>query len=83
MLQELGVRLLNNNEPIVEIKKEFVKALYLVGLVGIRPPNSHRTAYSFERAIPPSQDLDDPNLAFAVHRMFHSAFGLREAEPVA
>jgi len=82
-LQDLSVRLLNNNEPTVEIKKEFIKALYLVGLIGIRPPHSHRTAYSFERAIPPSQDLDDPSLSFTVHRMFHSALGLREAEPVA
>jgi hypothetical protein len=82
-LQELGVRLLNNNEPIVEIKREFVKALYLVGLVGIRHPQSHRDAYSFEKAIAPSQDLDDPNISFIVHRMFHSALGLREAAEVA
>ncbi len=81
-LQEPGVRLLKNNDPIVEIKKEFVKALYLVGLIGIRPPHSHRTACSFEKAIAPSQDLEDPGLSLVVHRMLHSALGLREAEPV-
>jgi hypothetical protein len=79
-LEGLGVRLLNNNEPIIEIKIEFVKALYLVGLIGIRHPQSHRTAYSFDKAIRPSQDLDDPNVEFVVHKMFHSALGLRDAQ---
>ena len=37
-LQDLAVRLLVNNEPAVEIKREFVKALYLVGRVGLRHP---------------------------------------------
>jgi hypothetical protein len=73
---------MHNNEPTVEIKKEFVRALYLVGLVGIRHPESHRISYSFEKAISPSQDLEDPQLTFTVHRMFHSALGLHEAEPV-
>jgi len=82
-LQELGVRLLNNSEPTVEIKKEFVKALYLVGLVGMRQPDSHRTSYSFEKAIAPSQELEDPRLTFTVHRMFHSALGLREPDAAA
>jgi hypothetical protein len=72
-----------NNEPIVEIKKEFVKALYLVGLIGVRHPESHRVSYSFEKAIAPSQDLENPDLMFMVHRMFHSALGLREKENVA
>lgn len=81
-LQELAVRLLNNNEPTVEIKKEFLKALYLVGLVGIRHPQSHRVTYSFERAIVPSQDLEDPQLSFTVHRMFHSALGMRDENVV-
>jgi hypothetical protein len=79
-LQELSVRLLNNSEPAIETKKEFIRALYLVGLVGIRHPHSHRVAYSFEKAIAPSQDLEDPSVAFVVHRMFHSALGLRESE---
>jgi hypothetical protein len=79
-LEGLGVRLLNNNEPIVEIKMEFVKALYLVGLVGIRQPQSHRTAYSFDKAIAPSQDLNDSAVVFVVHKMFHSALGLRDTE---
>jgi hypothetical protein len=79
-LEGLSVRLLNNNEPIVEVKVEFVKALYLVGLIGIRQPHSHRTTYSFDKAIAPSQDLDDPAVAFIVHKMFHSALGLRDKE---
>jgi hypothetical protein len=81
-LQELSVRLLINNEPMVGIKKEFAKALYLVGLVGIRQPESHRTSYSFEKAIAPSQDLEDPRLTFEVHKMFHSALGLHDSGEV-
>jgi len=79
-LEGLAARLINKNEPVAEIKKEFAKALYLVGLVGIKHPQSHRITYSFEKAIAPSQDLDDPQLSFVVHRMFHSALGLRDAE---
>jgi hypothetical protein len=79
-LQDLAVRLLVNNEPAVEIKREFVKALYLVGRVGLRHPESHRVSYSFEKAIAPSQDLDNPQLTFMVHRMFYSALGLRDSE---
>src|ERR1700722_11420803 len=81
-LQDLAVRLLEKNEPPVEIKKEFVKALYLVGLIGLRHPESHRVSYSFEKAIAPSQDLDNPQLTFMVHRMFHSALGFRDSEAV-
>jgi hypothetical protein len=77
-LSELAVRLLNNNEAPAEIKKEFVRALYLVGIIGIKHPQSHRVAYSFEKAIAPSQDLADPATEFTVHRMFHSALGLTE-----
>lgn len=80
-LQELSVKMFNHNESILQTKKEFLKALYLVGLIGIRHPNSHRTTYSFERSIASSQDLEDPQLSFAVHRMFHSALGLRETNP--
>ncbi|MBZ5656913.1 MAG: hypothetical protein LAO56_16740 [Acidobacteriia bacterium] len=79
-LQDLGVRLLNNNEPAVEIKMEFVKALYLVGLIGIRHPQSHRTAYSFDKAIRTSQDLSESEVEFVVHKMFHSALGLRDMQ---
>jgi hypothetical protein len=82
-LQELQTRLLNNGEPTAEIKKEFLKALYLVGLTGIRQPHSHRTTYSFEKAIAPSQDLEDPQLSFAVHKMFHSALGLHDPDSAA
>ena len=35
---------------------------------------------NFGSGIFPSQDLEDPRLAFTVHRMFYSALGLHKDE---
>lgn len=79
-LKQLSVRLLNDNAPPREIKAEFIKALYLVGLVGVKHPGA-QTTYSFEKALSLSSDLTEG--VFHIHSMFQSALGIRPAAAVA
>lgn len=74
-LTNLMTKLVENELDASQVKLEFVKALYLVGLVGVRQEASHRDVYSFDRALSRIRDLRSDQ-QFVVHKMFWSALGL-------
>ena len=76
-LRELANRLLSTGLSTAEIKVEFVKALYLVGIIGTKAESAQRVTYSFERAIPPTHQIISGAI-FYVHKMFLSALGMNE-----
>src|SRR5271168_4130486 len=49
---------------------------------GVKGCATRRVSSSSEKAIAPCQDLDNPQLAVMVHRMFYSALGLRDSETI-
>jgi hypothetical protein len=81
-LGELSIKHFNHSMSLADVKVEIVKALYLVGILGLKHPTSHRIFYSFDRGLS-TQDLV-PDAELQVHKMFRTALGIfANNEPVA
>jgi hypothetical protein len=69
--------ILSDRMPNADCKVQLLKALYLVGIVGIREDDTGQVAYSFERAFNHfPKGLG--NEMFIIHKMFWSALSLTE-----
>lgn len=68
-----------NQIDIAEIKIELIKAMYLVGLIGVKQPGSPHLLYSFDQPLNTSPEIL-VNSMFCIHKMFWSSLGLTRAE---
>lgn len=58
-----------------EVKIEFAKALYLVGMIGVRHPQSHHVLYSYDQPFDSNPEIVS-DATFHLHKMFWSSLGL-------
>lgn len=57
-----------------QVKLELLKALYIVGIMGVKLPNSHKVVYSHDNPVGVGQDIISQN-SLHVHKMFWRALG--------
>lgn len=62
-----------------DVKVEILKAMYLVGLVGVKQPHSNQVHFSFDQTLDTSPEILG-GTTFYVHKMFWSALGLSGPE---
>jgi hypothetical protein len=77
-LRGITERWAESNLTIEQIRIEIVRALYLVGLIGVKHPTSHQVRFSADRALDTSPDIIRTTV-FHMHKMFWSALGLSES----
>ena len=63
-----------------EVKIEILKALYLVGLIGVKQPHSHHVLYGFDQSFDSSPEIL-ANTTFHIHKMFWNSLGLSAEVP--
>lgn len=64
-----------NKTDMLRIKVEFLRALYLIGLIGVKQPHSHHVLYSSDQPFDSNPEVLT-NASFHVHKLFWSSLGL-------
>lgn len=74
-LRGLQETYMNNTHSLDATRVEILKALYLVGLIGVKQVHSHQILYSFDQPLDTTPEMI-ANTTFHVHKMFWSSLGL-------
>lgn len=64
-----------NEIDMPHIRVEFLKALYLIGMIGVKQPHSHHILYSSDQPFDSNPEVLS-NASFHVHKMFWSSLGI-------
>jgi hypothetical protein len=78
-LKNLQNMYLEGTITIQQVKLELLKALYTVGIMGVKLPNSHKIVYAHDNPIGVGQDIISQT-SLHIHKMFWKALGFTGAQ---